>query len=144
MRKDPNSGGTEGDIAAQTTALLALRTSLNTAADAVRRIESVRLQLDAVARTVDDAALKKASADLGVQLMDAEMTLVDLRQTGQGQDGVRFGSMLISKLGYLGGGVSSSDFRPTDSQEEVRTVLGNQLRDQTVASIRCWAPSSNG
>ncbi|MBL0171222.1 MAG: sialidase [Gemmatimonadaceae bacterium] len=130
VRKDPNTGGTEGDIAAQTTALLALRTSLNAAADAVRRIESVRLQLDAVARTVDDAALKKASTDLGAQLVDAEMNLVDLRQTGQGQDGVRFGSKLISKLGYLGGGVSSSDFRPTDSQEEVRTLLGDQLREQ--------------
>ena len=130
VRKDPNSGGTEGDIGAQTTALLALRTSLNAAADAVRRIESVRLQLDAVARTVDDAALKKASADLGVQLVEAEMNLVDLRQTGQGQDGVRFGSKLISKLGYLGGGVSSSDFRPTDQQEEVRTLLGDQLREQ--------------
>ena len=128
VRKDPNSGGTEGDIAAQTTALLALRASLNAAAEAVRRVESVRLQLEAVARTVDDAALKRATADLGSQLVDAEMNLVDLRQTGTGQDGVRFGSKLISKLGYLSGGVSSSDFRPTDSQEEVRVLLGEQLR----------------
>ena len=30
------------------------------------------------------------------------MNLVDLRQTGGGQDGVRFGAKLISKLGYLG------------------------------------------
>jgi photosystem II stability/assembly factor-like uncharacterized protein len=128
VRKDPNSGGTEGDIATQTAALLALRTSLNTAADAVRRVESVRLQLEAVARTVDDAALKKSATDLGAQLVDAEMNLVDLRQTGQGQDGVRFGSKLISKMGYLGNGISSSDYRPTNQHEEVRTLLGEQLR----------------
>ncbi len=128
VRKDPNSGGTEGDIAAQTTALLALRTQLNTAADAVRRIESVRVQLEAVARTVDDAAIRKASGDLGAQLIDAEMNLVDLRQTGGGQDGVRFGSKLVSKLGYLATGMASGDFRPTDQHDEVRTLLGDQLR----------------
>jgi photosystem II stability/assembly factor-like uncharacterized protein/enamine deaminase RidA (YjgF/YER057c/UK114 family) len=128
VRKDPNSGGTEGDITAQTAALLALRTQLNTAADAVRRVESVRVQLEAVARTVDDAALRKASGDLGAQLIEAEMNLVDLRQTGGGQDGVRFGSKLVSKLGYLATGIASSDFRPTDQHDEVRTLLGDQLR----------------
>jgi hypothetical protein len=81
-----------------------------------------------VARTVDDAALKKSATDLGAQLVDAEMNLVDLRQTGQGQDGVRFGSKLISKMGYLGNGISSSDYRPTNQHEEVRTLLGEQLR----------------
>jgi len=128
VRKDPNSGGTEGDIAAQTTALLALRTQLNTAADAVRRIESVRVQLEAVARTVDDAAIRKASGDLGAQLIDAEMTLVDLRQTGGGQDGVRFGSKLVSKMGYLSNGIGASDHRPTDQHDEVRVLLGDELR----------------
>ncbi len=128
VRKDPNSGGTEGDIAAQTTALLALRSQLNTAADAVRRVESVRVQLEAVARTVDDAAIRKASGDLGAQLIDAEMNLVDLRQTGTGQDGVRFGSKLVSKMGYLATGMASGDFRPTDQHDEVRTLLGDELR----------------
>ena len=128
VRKDPNSGGTEGDIAAQTAALLALRASLNQAADAVHRVESVRVQLDAVARTVDDAALKTASTDLGAKLLEAEMELVDLRQTGQGQDGVRFGSKLISKMGYLSNGMAASDYRPTNQHDEVRTLLGEQLR----------------
>lgn len=127
VRKDPNSGGTEGDITTQTAALLALRTQLNTAADAVRRVESVRVQLEAVARTVDDAALKKAGADLGNQLVDAEMQLVDLRQTGGGQDGVRFGSRLVSKMGYLSNGIAASDFRPTDQHDEVRALLGQEL-----------------
>lgn len=128
VRKDPNSGGTEGDIAAQTAALLALRTSLNQAADAVHRVESVRVQLDAIVRTVDDAALRKASVDLGAKLVEAEMDIVDLRQTGTGQDGVRFGSKLISKLGYLSGGIAASDYKPTNQHDEVRTILVEELR----------------
>ena len=128
VRKDPNSGGTEGDIAAQTAALLALRTSLNQAADAVHRVESVRVQLEAIARTVDDAALKKASVDLGAKLVEAEMDIVDLRQTGTGQDGVRFGSKLVSKLGYLSGGIAASDYKPTNQHDEVRTILVEELR----------------
>jgi len=129
VRKDPNSGGNEGDIAAQTAALLALRGELNKAAEAVRRVESVRLQLDAVVRTLDDAALKQASGDLSTQLVEAEMNLVDLRQTGTAQDGVRFGSKLISKLGYLANGISASDHRPTSQAEEVRVLLGTELRE---------------
>ena len=56
------------------------------------------------------------------------MNLVDLRQTGEGQDGVRFGSKLASKMGYLATGVASGDFKPTDQHEEVRTLLGEELR----------------
>ncbi len=57
------------------------------------------------------------------------MNLVDLRQTGAGQDGVRFGSRLLSKLNYLANGTSASDHRPTDQHGEVRVLLNTQLRD---------------
>ena len=60
VRKDPNTGGTEGDIAAQTTALMAVRNDLNQAADAVHRIEAARVQIDAIARTVDDSTVRRA------------------------------------------------------------------------------------
>ena len=133
VRKDPNSGGTEGDIAAQTRALIAIRADLNEAADAVHRIESVRVQMDAIARVVDDATVKKAAESLQQQLMDLEMNLVDLRLTGGGQDGVRFGSKLIANLGYLANGVSSSDHRPTNQHAEVQTILTGQLRTHLTA-----------
>jgi hypothetical protein len=127
------SGGVEDDIAAQTRALLALRGDLNTAADAVHRIESVRVQLDGVAKVVDDAQVKAAAAQLQQKLMDLEMNLVDLRLTGQGQDGVRFAAKLISKLNYLAGGVGSSDFRPTDQHGQVQQILGEELRTNVSA-----------
>ena len=128
VRKDPNSGGLEDDIAAQTRMLLGLRRDLNVAADAVHRIESVRVQLDAVVRVVNEAAVKSAAEALQKKLVDLEMHLVDLRLTGGGQDGVRFASKLHSKLNYLAGGLGSSDFKPTDQHGEVQQILAEQLR----------------
>jgi hypothetical protein len=133
VRKDPNSGGTEADIAAQTVALMAIRDDLNNAADAVHRIEAARVQLDAIARTVDDSTVRRAAATLTQQLMDLEMNLVDLRQTGGGQDGVRFGSKLISKMGYLANGMSASDHKPTDQHTEVRQLLNTELKTHLTA-----------
>jgi photosystem II stability/assembly factor-like uncharacterized protein len=127
VRKDPNSGGTEADIDAQTRMLFDLRRDLNDAADAVNRIEIVRGQIEALGRVVDDAAIKKAGADLNQKLIDLEMNLVELRLTG-GQDGIRYASKLLAKINYLAGGLASSDFKPTDQQVEVQKILADQLR----------------
>ena len=133
VRKDPNSGGTEADIAAQMRVLAALKKDLNDAADAVHRIEAVRVQLGGINSVVKDAAVKASADSLLKKLVDLEMNLVDLRQTGRGQDGVRFGAKLISKLGYLANGIASSDFRPTDQHLEVQTVLEKELQTQLAA-----------
>ena len=128
VRKDPNSGGTEADIEAQTRMLFDLRKDLNSAADTVNRIEIVRSQIEGLARVIDDAAIKKAGEDLNQKLIDLEMNLIDLRLTG-GQDGVRYGSKLISKINYLANGLASGDFKPTGQQTEVQKVLEEQLRN---------------
>ena len=60
--------------------------------------------------------------------MDLEMNLVELRLTGGGQDGVRFAAKLISKIGYLANGISSSDFSPTTQQTDVQRILNTELR----------------
>lgn len=129
VRKDPNSGGTEGDIAAQVAMLTQIARNMNDGADAVHRIESMRVQLMGIERAVEDQQVRRTAADLQQKLIDLEMNLVDLRQTGTGQDGVRFGSKLLSKLNYLTGGVAASDFKPTDQATEVRTILNAQLND---------------
>jgi hypothetical protein len=126
--KDPNSGGAEADIAAQTAMLVALRRDMEAGADAVHRIESVRVQLDSLARAVEDDSIKSAAAALQQQCVDLEMNLVDLRLTGGGQDGIRFGSKLLSKLNYLATGLAGSDFKPTNQQIEVQGLLAGQLR----------------
>ncbi|MEP7345554.1 MAG: sialidase, partial [Gemmatimonadaceae bacterium] len=131
--KDPNSGGTEGDIAEQAKALIVLRGDLNAAADAVHRVESARVQIEGIVRAVDDSTVKTAATTLLQQLSDFEMNLVDLRLTGGGQDGVRFASKLISKLGYLANGIAASDYKPTNQHVEVQGILDAELKGHLTA-----------
>ncbi|MEK0430547.1 MAG: hypothetical protein RL139_351 [Gemmatimonadota bacterium] len=133
VRKDPNSAGTVADIEQQLRMVSAIRTDMDRAADAVAKIESVRVQLGALAQAVTDAEVRQAAASLAAKLVDLEMNLVDLRLTGNGQDGVRFGSKLIGKLGYLANGLANADFRPTDPQVEVQGILATELRAQLTA-----------
>ncbi len=128
--KDPNSGGTDDEIAQQVRALTALRRDMNDGAEAVHRIEGVRVQLEAIRRVVDEAAVKQSADSLLHRFTDLELNLVDLRLTGSGQDGVRFGSRLLAKLNYLANGMGSSDFRPTNQQAEVQTLLNGELKEQ--------------
>ena len=128
MRKDPNTAGIEADIAAQTQMLFDLRRDLNTAVDVLNRIELVRSQLESLGRVVDDGPVRKAADDLNNRFIDLEMTLIELRLTG-GQDGVRYAAKLISRFGYLANGLSNADFRPTNQQAEVQTLLAERVRD---------------
>jgi len=128
VRKDPNSGGTEEDIAAQIGMLVSVRDHLNTAADMVNLIEGIRSQIEGLDRVTADPAIKKAAEEVNSQLMAVEMNLIDLRLTG-GQDGVRYASKLIGKLNYLANGLASGDFKPTDQQLEVQKLIEGQFKD---------------
>jgi photosystem II stability/assembly factor-like uncharacterized protein len=129
VHKDPNSGGSEVEIDEQLALLEAIKGSMEEAAAAVHRIEAVRVQLAGIRRVVTDEEAVAAMDALTEKLVDLEMKLVDLRLTGQGQDGVRFDSRLVGKLGYLAGGLAGGDFRPTDQQVEVQEILAGQLRE---------------
>jgi len=128
VRKDPNSGGTEEDISAQTRMLVELRESLNTAADMVNLIEVLRSQVEGLSRLTADPAVRQSAEEVIQQLIAAEMGLIDLRLTG-GQDGVRYASKLLGKINYLANGLASGDFRPTDQQLEVKQVIEGQLKE---------------
>ncbi len=129
VRKDPHSAGTEAEIAEQMGFLYGVKADLERGAEAVHRIEALRVQLQTLARFTPDQEVRAAAEELEARLMDAEMELVDLRLTGQGQDGIRFEAKLIQKLGYLAGGLAGGDFRPTDQQVEVRGILSDQIRE---------------
>jgi hypothetical protein len=126
--KDPNTAGTEADIAEQTRMLFDLRRDLNLAVDAVNQIELVRSQIERLRALVDDAALKTAGDQLDQKLTDLEMNLIDLRITGA-QDSTRYAARLIARIGYLAGGLSSADFRPTSQQVEVQKLLSDRVRE---------------
>jgi photosystem II stability/assembly factor-like uncharacterized protein len=126
--KDPHSAGTEADIAMQQQMLTAVRSDLDEAVDAVNNAELVRAQLVNLKNLIQDSELRKAADDLDQKLVAVEGTLVELRATGRGQDGVRFGSKLVQKFGYLGNGLASGDFKPTNQQVDVHKDLQARLK----------------
>jgi hypothetical protein len=126
--KDPHSGGTEADIAAQQQMLTTLRRDLDAVVDAVNNAEIVRAQIVNLKNLTEDAELRRAADELDQKLIAAEGELVELRATGRGQDGVRWGSKLVQKFGYLANGVQGADFKPTNQQAAVLQELENRTK----------------
>ena len=128
--KDPHSSGSESDIQAQTQLLSALREEMNTIAESVNKIESVRAQIGALEKelgTDDNAkAVHKAAEDLAEKLLAAEGKVLQLKATGRGQDDVRWAPMLAQRINYLASEVGSSDFPPTTQQVAVKEELSQQ------------------
>jgi hypothetical protein len=123
IRKDPNSGGTEADIAAQTAMMLDLQKDLESGSQMVNQIEFIRSQVE----KLDAAAVKTAADAFDKKLIEIEENLIQLRLTGQGQDAVRWPPKLLTKINYLAGGLASGDFGPTKQQREVQALLKQQL-----------------
>jgi hypothetical protein len=126
--KDPHSAGTEADIAAQQKLILDLRRDLDSAVSAVNSAELVRSQIENLRKITDDAELRRAADELDRKIAAVEGTLIELRATGRGQDGVRWGSKLVQKFGYLANGLASSDFKPTNQQIAVQKELEDRLK----------------
>ena len=126
--KDPHSAGTEADIAAQQQLLTSVRRDLDGAVDSVNSSELIRRQIANLKNLIQDTELRKAADELDQKLAGAEGSLVELRATGRGQDGVRFGSKLVQKFGYLANGLQGGDFKPTNQQLAVAKDLADKLK----------------
>jgi len=129
VRKDPNSGGSETELTEQMKTLFDLRSDIENAADVVNQAELVRYQLQELPKLTGDADIAQVAASIEQKFTDLEMALVELRATGRGQDGVRFGAKLYSKLNYLANGLMSNDYRPTAQQLEVQKLHEQQLKE---------------
>ena len=130
VKKDPNSEGTEADIQTQTAMLSDLRKDLETAAEMVNQIEMIRSQLLSLTELLtgdQNAAVKTAANALDKTLTDVEDNLIQRKVTGQAQDAVRWPPKLVGKINYLAGGLSGSDFGPTNQQREVQALFEAQL-----------------
>ena len=146
VKKDPNSSGTEADIAAQVEMLSELRRDLESAGEMVNQIELIRSQLYQISAMLgggrsdqvstgsgsdrarsDYSAIKAAADDLDKKLIEVEENLIQRKLTGQGQDTVRWPPKLLSKINYLASGLAGSDFGPTSQQREVHTLFKQQL-----------------
>ncbi len=133
VRKDPNIPTTELEIRASVAAQLQLQSQMAAAGEWVTQMESVRRQVQqltsALASDRSNADLKPAVDSLGNNFTALENKVLDLRQTGQGQDGVRWPVQLAGQLGYLQGNLSASaGAAPTVEQRSVYTVLDRQAR----------------
>ena len=126
LKKDPNSGGTDADIAAQNAMMLELWKDIDTAARMINQIEVLRSQLE----KVDVPAVKSAVDGFDKKLIEIEETLIQRKLTGQGQDAVRWPPKLLTKINYLANGLASGDFGPTKQQREVQALLKQQLAEQ--------------
>ena len=129
--KDPHSTGTENDIQAQTQFLSGLRDEMNAIAKSANQIESIRAQLANLEKELgtDDTgkAIRKAADELADKLMGVEGKVLQLKQTGRGQDAVRWPQMLAGKIGHLTDQAGSSDFPPTTQQ----VAVGKELKEQS-------------
>jgi photosystem II stability/assembly factor-like uncharacterized protein len=138
--KDPHSTGSEDDIRAQLQLVSALRDEMNTLAESVNQIESIRAQLAALDKQLgtDDESktIRKAAGELADKLTAAEGKVIQLKATGRGQDDVRYTPMLMQKISYLADEVASStDFPPTTQQSEVQQELKKQ-GDESLQEMR--------
>lgn len=129
--KDPHSTGTDSDIQAQLKLIAELREEMNSLADKVNQIESIRAQLADLEKQLgkDDASkeTRNAAGELSKKLTGAEGKVVQLEATGRGQDDVRYTPMLLQKISYLADEVgTSADFPPTSQQVEVQQELKQQ------------------
>jgi hypothetical protein len=136
VRKDPNSGGSEAEIAEQNRMALDIVADLDATVDMINAIESARAQLAGLKSILagDSAAAEvRARADsLERKLIQVEEPLLQMRVTGRGQDLLRWPMQLAEQLAYLAQSVTSSDFGPTQAQREVHQVLKGVLREARV------------
>jgi hypothetical protein len=131
VRKDPNSGGSEAEVGQQMELLRQIKADLESSAEMINALETVRHQLAALKISISGDTTRKAVADqadsLDRKAIAVEQELVELRLTGRGQDLIRYPVRIAGRLAYLGGDVNSSDYAPTAQQRAVYAELKNQL-----------------
>ena len=131
--KDPNSEGSEADIAVQLAMVQELRDDSEQIAHAVNQIEWLRrqlLDLQAVVADTGDGqqSVVEAIDEIGGTLIAVEEKLIQMKLTGTGQDRVRWPTMLSGRFAYLSRNVATYDFPPNDQQREVQAVLKDRMQ----------------
>jgi hypothetical protein len=130
VRRDPNTGSSDDDVQKQTAMLFELRRDLESAADMVNQVESIRGQLENLKGLLrGNTEVRTAADELDKKLTDVEDNLIQRKFTGQGQDTTRYPPKLISKINYLAGGVNNGDYPPNTQQKEVQRMFETQLAD---------------
>ena len=132
--KDPHSEGTLEDIREQVALSLRMLEEMNRLVEAVNRIEWVRVQLDALAHSVEgtaaESAVKTRLSLVQESVVVVEDRFIDTRLAGGREDSFRNAMQLYGRYIELMREVDgSSDFPPTTQQREVADILQGRLRE---------------
>jgi len=97
----------------------------------VNQMEAVRAQIQGLVRMLENREpdIRKSASALEQKLIAIEGNLIELRATGRGQDGVRWGAKLLGKINYLANELVSADNRPTSQQLEVQKILEDRISE---------------
>ncbi len=128
--KDPNSEGTQEDIAAQHAILSDLRADMNKVVKMINEVEGVRRQLidlQKIAGPEQKKIIQKELKALSSKLEDFEGKLFQTKVTGTGQDVVRWPVQLAERIFYLASTIWNADFPPTDANIEVHEILKDRI-----------------
>ncbi|MCU0647747.1 MAG: hypothetical protein MUF00_07110 [Gemmatimonadaceae bacterium] len=159
VRRDPNSTGTDADIAAQVALGLQLRNAITETSGYIDEVQWTRRELEQLRSTwrerardvrewgvtpgsdvappaVADSLSREARA-LDTQLQALEGKLYNINLSGGRSDSFRDPNQLYEKLAALGTdvGTASADFGPTDQHRAVAALLRTQL-DDVAAKLR--------
>jgi hypothetical protein len=106
VRKDPNTTGTEDDVAAETAMMVQIRGKMNAAARLFNDAASIRSQIAAL-----EGGRRRGPAYEGTsggrrrtrsRIVAVEAGLFNMTATGRGQDQLRTLSQMVEKLSLLG------------------------------------------
>ncbi len=145
LLKDPNTEGSEADIALQKALLDRIRADYEAMSIAVNEAETLRRQLrDLMPLMSEDMQESVKAVDEAVT--GVENRMLQIKHTGKGQDAIRLPGMLMEKLAYLASTVAIADFKPADQYVQVFEKLHGewlevqksweQVKDEEVASLR--------
>ena len=127
--KDPSTGGTIESIKKQVALSLEMRDAINTAVQAINRVEVLRSELNELRSTLKKKGDLKEVERLDKVATDIASKLYDIHLTGAREDAFRSPMKLYGRLSALASDLSASgiDFAPTDQQGEVYTILEKRL-----------------
>lgn len=138
--KDPNSEGSEADIAAQYELVSTIKKDINSIAASVNQIEWVRRQLSDLKAAIKDQKdvdeVNKSIDTLNAKLIGAEETYLQLKIPS----GIRWTAQTTEKLIYLASAVETADFPPTKQHLDVyellkKRLLESQARTQKIMTM---------
>ncbi|HKG20694.1 MAG TPA: sialidase, partial [Blastocatellia bacterium] len=128
LLKDPDSGGSLQEIAAQTSMLQDLSADLDSAVALSNELASLRSQLRTLAgKLASDASMTDVRA--AAETLERKlMAVADTLRQGKAVAFYEWPVKLEAKLSYLANHVQSSDRGPTDQAREAYAFLKDQLR----------------